>query len=186
MLLSTSDFTVRPYRILNLEESKDFIDFARQAEKKILIDILGYPLWTDVDQGVESGESGEDILTELKDGAEYSYSDKTYKYNGLVDLLKPAVLSMWINKNNYRFTSTGYIENKPQDNTTLLDPEPFIVELWNEFVVKVGGGNSGYGYGYSYYGPLLQGTFYGYMTANKDSFPEWRFTEQKLKNRYGL
>lgn len=183
MLLSTSDFTVRPYRILNIEESKDFIDFATVAERKILIDILGYPLWMDVDQGVESGESGEDILTELKAGAEYSYSDKTYKYNGLVDLLKPAVLSMWISQNNYVLTSTGYIEKHPQDNTTLLDPEPFIVALWNEFVVKVGVCNSHYGY---HYGPFLQGTFYGYMTANKDSFPEWKFTEQKIKNRYGL
>lgn len=173
MLLSTSDFTVRPYRIINIEESRDFIDFAKAKEKDILKSILGYSLWKDIDQ-MDGGSSVDASLTALVDGGEYLYLGVQYEYHGLVDLLKPAVMSLWIEKNNFRFTSSGYVESAPQENTTLLDPQPFIVELWNEYVSKVGECYN------------QKGTLYGFMKANEEDYPDWEFTLPTLKNRFGL
>lgn len=170
MLLSTSDFLTRPYRILNIEESKDFVDFVKTSERELLTDILGYSLWKELDETASPGAA----LIALRDGAEYEYVGKPYKYNGLVDLLKPAVMSLWIPKNNYKFTNVGYVESSPQENSSLVDPEQFRVQLWNEFVEKVG---------------LClnqKNSFYGFMKANESNYPEWDFTEQKAENRFGL
>lgn len=174
MLLSTSDFTVRPYRILNIEEARDFVDFVKAKEKEILKSILGYSLWKDIDQmGEES--SVDESLSALVDGGEYTYLGVLYEYQGLIDLLKPAIMSLWIEQNNFKFVSAGIIETAPQENSTLLDPYPFVAKYWNEYVSKVGDSFNQKG-----------GTLYGFMKANEDDYPDWECTPPEPINRFGL
>jgi hypothetical protein len=74
------------------------------------------------------------------------------------------------------FTASGYKRSVPsQENFQIIDdPEPFVVTAWNDYVSKVGGCYN------------QENTFYGFMTANKDDYPDWRFTIPQYKNRFGL
>lgn len=174
MFLSSSDFINRPYRVINQEESRDFQAFIEKQEVKLLIDLLGYSLWAEMEEDLKSSNPSE-IFTALKNGAEYTFNGKTYKYNGLVDLLIPAVFSRWIDQNNYKLTAAGFVQTSPsQENLTVVDPEPFIVAAWNDYVSKVGECYN------------QKNTLYGFMKANEDEFPNWEFTLPTLKNRYGL
>jgi hypothetical protein len=173
MLLKTAHFTVRPYRISNIESVPDFISFAEKAEREILTSILGYSLWTDV---VAANPSA--TLLKLRDGAEYEYKGVTFKYCGLVDLLKPSVLSQWIELNNYILSDMGYVEKQPGQNNTLIDPQANIASLWNDYVRKVGDC-----YAQSHKG---EGTLYGFMKANEGDYPDWEFHLPEKKNRFGM
>lgn len=174
MLLSTSHFTVRPYRIQNLESAPDFISFIGVKEREILTSILGYSLWS----AVTASGSISNALQRLRDGAEYEYRGITFKYNGLVDLLKPVAISLWIEQNNYIFSDMGYVEKAPQQQNTLVDPQAHIATLWNEFVVKVGDCYTQENKG--------EGTLYGFMKANESDYPNWEFNLPEKKNRFGL
>jgi hypothetical protein len=174
MLLKTSHFTIRPYRIQNLESAPDFIAFIEKVERKILTSILGYSLWTEVTAIGTLSET----MTKLRDGAEYEYNDVTYKYYGLVDLLKPAAMSNWIEQNNYIFSDMGYVEKTPQQQNTLIDPQAHIATLWNEYVEKVG-----YCYAHQHKG---EGTLYGFMKSNESDYPNWEFNIPERKNRFGM
>lgn len=174
MLLKTSHFTVRPYRVNHVESNPDFISFLETAEKEILIAILGYQLWADV----TANGSLSAVLTNLRDGAEYEYNDVTYKYDGLVDLLKPAALSMWVEVKNWTLTESGYVEKSPQENNTVIDPAGHVVTLWNMYVAKVGDC-------YAHQNKGL-GTLYGFMMANREDYTAWEFQLPEKKNRFGL
>lgn len=176
MILDLTDFLDREYKIPNQNESRDLEAFIEKHEKEILKELLGYELFAELEAALESSAELEDRWVDLRDGAEYTYNDKTYKWLGLVDLLKPAVYSRWINVGTYKFTNVGFVQNNAQQQSaTLEDMEPFIVRAWNEFVLKVG-----YNYEQRF------GTLYGFMKANEADYDGWCFTEQKFKNRHSL
>src|SRR5690606_35668152 len=102
-------------------------------------------------------------------------NNTTYKYNGLKDLLVPAVFSRWVDQNNYRLTAAGFVQTAPaQENLTVVDPEPFIVSAWNDFVTQAGECYN------------QRNTLYGFLKANENDYPDLDFTPPTLKNRYGL
>lgn len=174
-LITPDLFINRPYKVPNREESQDFADFIEKEEEKLLINLLGYPLYKEFSEEL-SGSNVSDAFTRLRDGAEYTFYGVTCKYNGLKDLLIPAIYSRWINHVHYVFTASGYMRSQPaQENFQVLeDPELFIVAAWNDYVCKVGERYN------------QKNTFYGFMMANKDDYPDWQFTMPCLKNRFGL
>ncbi len=94
-VIAVEDFNDRPYKVPNQKESVEFKDFIEKAEEDLLINLLGYSLYKEFIAGLATGP----VLqkwTDLKDGAEYTYSEKLYKYNGLIDFLKPAIYSLWM------------------------------------------------------------------------------------------
>lgn len=180
MIIDVTDFLERPYKIPNQDESKDFNSFLSSAEEDILISLLGYELYAAFLEGLDSSGDIAEIWTALRDGAEYEFVGKTYKYNGLKDLLKPELYSFWMTAGQYKFTNTGWLVNRPalgRDGgqvSDTIDADEFRIQYHNEFVRKVGiNGN-------------LANTFYGFMVANEENYENWEFTQPLLTNRYSL
>lgn len=177
--LQPSDFDNRPYRIPNQQESTDLEAFIQQAEKDLLICLLGYALYTEFSANVDTS-GAESRWVNLRDGAEYVYDNKTYKYNGIVLMLKPAVYSLWIDPGTYKFTNVGYVQNNaPKESRTMgEEQEPFRVNAWNNYIKQ------------AYDNGNRKNTWYGYMKANESDYPTWEFDKQaecvEYQNRFSL
>lgn len=182
MILDTSDFDDRPYKIPNQEESRDFIEFIEKSEKKILTDLFGYEFYSELTEMIETSGELPQIWKDLIDGAEYQSGTKTYEWEGLAYMLTPAVYSMWIDKNAYKFTNIGHVNNNAPQQATTIDNEPFVVEAWNEFCARTG----------HYCGPNRRFTwnsynnFWGFYQANKSDYPDLCYNPPELKNRFGF
>jgi len=175
MILSLTDFIDREYKIPNQSESADLLGFIEQKEDELLIDLLGVDLYNEIMDGLEDSAPEQKFL-DLLNGSEYTFNGVTYKWRGLVDLLQPAIYSMWINVGSFKFTNIGWVQNSPQENSTAIDfTEQFTVAYWNKYCEKVGLRQS------------QKNSFYGYMKTVEDDFDsEWIFTLPKTQNRFGL
>lgn len=180
MILDPSDFDDRPYRIPNQQESKDFPEFVEAAEEEILVQLLGYEFYKELSDALNTSNPDQ-IYIDFRDGAEYESGGKTYKYSGLVDLLKPAVFSLWTDQNAYKFTNIGHIVNSPPQQATVIDNEPFAVGSWNAYV-KLAGGYCGY----SRSTWNRKDNLYGFYLANKSDYPTIVWKSPELRNRLGF
>lgn len=177
MIIDPKDFIKRVYKIPNQQESRDLVNFLEACEREEAIRILGSTLWELFDESVNS--STEDpIYQAIMNGADYTVNGKTYHYDGWVDLLQPAIYSMWIPTTTDKMTNIGFVSNNtPKEAKVLEDPELFSMDYWNKYVAKVGYTHCGYNY---------KGTFYGFMKANSENYPDWRFNCPKPRNRWGF
>lgn len=182
IVIDRSDFNNRPYRIDNQAESRDLDDWIAERERELLIQLLGYELFAEFEEGIGSSAPSE-FFTNLKNGATYTYGGGTYRYNGLVDVLRPAIYSMWLDQQTYKFTSVGYVENTPSTSSTRIDNEPFRVQAWNDYVRKVG--SDEYSCKYNRMGTLL-----GFLYANTEEFDDSQWINSRYlptyQNRYSL
>lgn len=179
MILTPSDFDARPYKVPNQAESGDFGSFIDAQERELARGLLGVELAELFFQAVETSGAVEQRFEDLRDGGTYTYQGKTYLYAGWVDLIRPAVYSLWQPQGTWKFTNIGWVENNaPQQSKLIEDQYPFHVVYWNEFCRKVGVSPS-----QKY---LYVNSFYGWMTANQEDFPEWVFTAPEFKNRLDI
>lgn len=179
MIIDTTDFVNRPCKVPNQEESRDFISFLETQEEEYGKMLLGYPLWEEFKAGLVTSGTIEQRWLDLKNGAEYEYSSKVYKYTGWVDMIKRAIMHDWVPLTTWKLTNIGFVENNaPQQSKLIDDPYPLMVEHWNEFVKKVGG-NHNFAYN-------CKESFYGFMKANESDYDGWRFTCPHFKNRHDL
>lgn len=177
MIIDPKDFIKRPYKIPNQQESRDLVDFLEIAEIDIARGILGNTLWELFNESVNSS-TDDPIYQALLLGADYTVNGKTYHYDGWVALIQPAIYSMWIPTTTDKMTNIGFItNNSPKEAKVLEDPEIFAMEYWNKFVTNVGYTSCGYNY---------KGTFYGFMKANTEDYPDWMFRCPKPRNRWGF
>lgn len=174
MLLSTTDFEDRPYKVPNQEESADFEAFIEQAEKDVLIELLGYEFYTLMIDEYETSGAIDPIYEDLVEGAEYDYDGITYKWNGMIHLLQPIVYAKWMDAGSYKFTNIGWIQNSAQQNSVSLDSEQFKAQYLNEFAKKAGINRDMYN------------TLYGFMEVNSDDYPLAVWTDPKTFNRFGV
>jgi len=77
MFVDSTDFTDIPYKIPNQEETRAFVDWIEAEETKILKEVLGLPLYNAFIEGLDTSGSIEQKWLDLRDGAEYDYSDST-------------------------------------------------------------------------------------------------------------
>lgn len=186
MIIAVSDFVNRPYKLPNEPESPDFEDFIEAVEEEIAIKyLLGVELWEAFNDEVNSSGSGvpSDFFAKLRDGSTYTYSGILYKYNGWVDLIRPALYSNWQPEGTYKFTNVGWTRNKansaPQgynQSELIEDQYQFHVKHWNDFASKVGcNGRNCYN---------RKNTFYGFMKSEEGNFDDWVFSCPAFKNRY--
>lgn len=179
MIIDPTDFVDRPYKVPNQEESRDFIAFLESKEDELARMILGHELWEEFDDAVNESGAIDAIYEALRDGGTYEYNGVTYRYAGWVDMVRPGIFAEWLPNIPYKLTNVGYIENNAPDKSTLLENQfEFQVIHWNEFVKKVG---KAVGYSYN-----CIDSFYGFMKANEDDYPDWVFTCPRYKNRYDL
>ena len=177
MIVDVSDFTDRPYKVPNQEESRDFEAFMTAKEEELLRGILGNELYDLLADALEASGDPTDPYYDLVNGADYIRSDEQYHYKGLKDLLIPAIYSEWLPLGVHKHTNIGHVvNNAPQQSNLIIDQYPFQIESWNRFVAKVGIlSNCRYNY---------MNTFYGYIKTNESDFPTWRFTAPAFKNRF--
>lgn len=179
MIIDPTDFVDRPYKVPNQEESRDFIAFLESKEEELGRLILGHELWEEFTDALQDSGALDAIYEALRDGATYTYNNKTYRYAGWVDMVRPGIFAEWLQNMPYKLTNVGYIENNAPDKSKLLEDQySFQVAHWNEFVRKVGGSR--------HYRYNCRDSFYGFMRANEDDYPTWEFTCPAYKNRYDL
>jgi hypothetical protein len=165
MILEGSDFLNRPYRIPNQFESKDFSSWLQGEERTICNSILGVELTSELFEALNSS-SMETRFDNLING--------NGLFLGLKNVLKPSVYYSWLDVDKFKLTATGIITNdKPANSTAVPNNFEFQVKAWNEFVKLVG-----------HVGCKDNSTMWYYMNSNKVDFPTWKFTPQKLKNRF--
>lgn len=179
MIIDPTDFVDRPYKVPNQEESRDFIAFLEAKEDELGRMILGHELWEEFADALADSGTLDPIYEALRDGAHYDYNNKTHRYAGWVDMVRPGIFSEWLANMPYKLTNVGYIQNDAPDKSSLLDDQfSFQVAHWNEFVRKVGGSRL---YRYNCVDSL-----YGFLKANEDDYPSLNFTCPAYKNRYDL
>jgi len=128
---------------------------------------------------INSSGALEERFEKLMDGATYVYNNVTLEYKGWVDMIRPAIYSLWQLQGTWKFTNIGWVENNaPQQSKLIDDQYQFHVHYWNEYCRKVGVSP-----GNCY---LSINSFYGFMRANKADYPEWVFTAPELKNRFDI
>lgn len=187
MIIDSTNFVDRPYKVPNQEESRDFVSFIEDVEERLAMGtlmgetmkLLGVDLWNEFTAGLETSGTIEQRWLDLRDGADYQYNNKTYRYNGWVDMVRPAIFSQWIPATTDKITNIGFVRNSaPQQSKLTEDNYPFIVLHWNDFVRKVGY-ESEHCYNY-------KNSFYGFMKANAENYSSWDFKCPRFKNRHDL
>lgn len=127
---------------------------------------------------------------ELKNGAEYDYAGKTWKWNGLAKLLTPFIASRWIRDNVDSFTGNGVVVPS-NENSTLISPALRICRAHNDYAEKCGVARGGSGLYYRdqsfrYECLLYHDTLYGFLTANRAVYEVdgivWYFESPELMN----
>lgn len=179
MIIDVTDFTERPFKVPNQEESRDFKSFIEEKEEELGRMILGDELWEYFSLALNSSGPLDEIYEDLRDGTSYEYNSKQYNYKGWVDMIRPGIFSEWMPQSTYKFTNVGFVTNDtPAQSTLIEDQYAFQVDYWNKFVSKVG---YQYPYGYN-----CKNSFYGFMKANTAIYPSWVFKCPRYKNRYDL
>lgn len=187
MIIDPTDFNDRPYKVPNQPESRDFKAFIEYVEERLAmgtlpdetVRLLGVELWEAFSAGLATSGTIEARWLALRDGGNYTYSSKTYRYGGWVDMIRPAIFSRWIPMTTDKLTNIGFIKNNaPQQSKLTEDYYPSMVQYWNEMVKKVGFQTHNC---YNY-----ENSFYGFMKANADDYPEWSFVSPHLKNRHDI
>lgn len=181
MIIDVTDFTDRPYKVPNQEESRDFASFVASEEQNIAEKyLLGVDMWNEFNSAIE-GSGDITFWQKLRDGASYEYNNKTYRYKGWADLMRPAIWAGWAPLGAFKFTNVGMVTNNaPQQSKLADDQYPYIVQAWNDFCSKVGIVPA---CGYNY-----KNSFYGFMKANEtefsSEFENWVFCPPQFKNRH--
>jgi len=176
LTVDLTDFEDRPYRIPNQTESKDLAAFLETKEGEVLLELLGYNL----KKAFLAGLAADPVLskwTDLKNGAEYTYGDRTCKYAGLNGLMVPRLYALWLSETRDKFTDIGTVFNTSEQNER-VSPSRRIVEAYNIYARLVG----------DYYNQA--NTLYGFLVANDGTYTEWDvtqdFTNPGRLNEFGL
>jgi hypothetical protein len=172
-LTKLEHFTVRPYRMNNTQEQKDFPDFLKAEEPVILRKLLGYDLYTEFAEAIDAS-SGEAKWANLRDGASYSYCGKNYRYTGIVAMIVPYLYAKWLKYTFDFHGSSGVSISTPGTNSKIINPSPRIAAAWSEFSALCGNCNN------------QKGTLYGFLNANTATYPDWEFEDPGRVNRFNL
>lgn len=124
---------------------------------------------------------------ELKNGAEYEYTSKTWKWIGMAKLLTPFVYSRWVRDNVDSFSGNGVVVPN-NENSQLISPIHRISRAHNDYAEKVGvlrGFAGAYlrgSYRWDQYFSY-EDTLMGFLTAKGEGVYEgWTFESPGLMN----
>lgn len=169
-ILTTSHFAKGEYEVPNQEEKAGFPDFIIDNETRILKDLLGIACYNAFIAGLGAATQR---WVDLKNGGEYDYNEITYKFEGMVDLLKPIVYSRWIHKTAQKFTSAGVVSPTPS-NSKMESPGRMIGKYNAEYFCKLGDECH------------QENTLYGFLYANRDTYPEWDSSQWCPRGRVNI
>lgn len=124
---------------------------------------------------------------ELKNGAEYEYVSKTWKWIGMAKLLTPFVYSRWVKDNVDSFSGNGVVVPN-NENSQIISPIHRISRAHNDYAEKVGvirGFASAYQLGSYRWNQCFsyEDTLVGFLTAKGEGvYDGWTFESPGLMN----
>jgi hypothetical protein len=91
-------------------------------------------------EGTDWTKLTDDRWLKLKNGADYLYYGKTYKWCGMVKALRPYIYSQYVSDTFYSNTGLG-IAISNAENSNIVNPTDIICKSWNDFASRVGNCN---------------------------------------------
>ena len=168
-----------------------------QYEKEILIQLLGYKLYTLLIADLVNGIPQTDIYVDLVNGAEFDLEFEgntiTLKWEGLKNtalqsLIAYYVFFKYVERDVSRYYGTGMSIAKPQEGWERVSPIYKLCDVW-ERMRKL----------YGKIPPEQKGvpvsllsvynndpSAYNFLYTNKDDYPDWIFTPQWNINPFGI
>lgn len=172
MFLTANNFTLVPYDLPASTMPNSFQAYVDEKEKEALIKVLGRELYLEFVEGLEE-DYPDDKWIDLRDGADYLYCEKQYHWYGVRDMLKPYVVSNY-DRDFYDNRSKNGLVMAKVENSKNISPALRISREWVNFYKHVGNDCE------------QQDNLYGFLTANKDVYPSWRFCDPGKMNSFGL
>jgi hypothetical protein len=185
MFVTDDDFNSFPYNIPQSEDAATVLsELISNAEPEILRKVLGSVTYNEFIVGVFVDPNAEELVMkedvdidqkwlDLRDGANYSYKGKNYRYDGIKNILKPYIVQEWISDNAENVTLIG-VSQPQSENATVVSPGRLISKYYNKFSRLVGNCEQ------------FCDTLWGFIKANEDNYPDWLFTDPQRKNTMGL
>lgn len=114
----------------------------------------------------------------LKNGAEYEYQDKTWKWEGVLDLLIPYVYSAYVRDNADSFTGNGMVV-AANENSEFVTNAVRVTNSFNDFASKVGVVDD--------YCVSHRDSLYGFLySAEEGTYEDWTFKNPGLLNTFNF
>ncbi len=171
-MIKVSNFSDRPYRILNPGDSPDLQAFIDQAEADYLKKLAGIEFYNALVAGLAT-DPVPAKWTALKVGADYTYQSKLYRFEGLVKMLVPLIYSLWLTEGRDKVTTSGPIITNA-DKSDHLSPAWRITKDFNTFARMAGGRYA------------QRNTMYGFLLNSEDDYGTLVWCEPKPINEFGL
>lgn len=181
MFLAESDFNSLPYNIPTSEDRPNALsDTIEFYEEEALKKVLGSATYNQFITGVfvdpeasplvmKDDEDIEQKWLDLRDGAEYTYREKTYRYDGVVNFLKPYVFQAVVTDDAQLLTGIGAVQ-VDTENGSVISPGRQIMKPYRKFAQAVGGCG------------IYKNTLWGFLSAKSLDYPDWTFEEPGSKN----
>ena len=157
LFIAKTDFVNVPYKIPNQNEETSLDAYLESKERQLLYDLLGYEFAQALIDVFEGSGTPDQKWIDLRDGAEYTYNNKTYKWFGLNNLLIPAVYAEWLGDTFDKATNIGIGLNQ-KENFTVISPATRIGRAWNIYSETCGSHSWQYN------------SLFGYLEANSADF----------------
>lgn len=151
--VSITDFDIAPYAIPNLGESQEQFDlYVADQQEDVLRQLLGNALYDAFKDGLDvdtdSDDSGTPLVDEseddveqrwlyLKNGATYTYNERTCKWYGMKKALIPLIYAKWIRDNADSLSDFGVVTANIE-NSEEVSPAARISRAYNKFGDLVG------------------------------------------------
>jgi len=166
-------------------------------EKEVLIDLLGYALYTDLQAAIALPYTTGDKWDKLINGDEFSFTLNgetiSVKWEGLLGFQKKSLIAYYVyflhrrKRASYMSGSKTEVE-ADAENSVNVQLHDKLTYIWNEFVKLYGDECvEGQRANTSYYHNSVEPSAYNYLLAKRADFPTWVFTGQGGEiNRFGI
>lgn len=166
MFLTPSLF-IGPYNIPNKPDAPNSLqDFINFCEKDVLDKLLGSVLYREFVEALFVDPDANPLVPipevdidqkwkDLRDGAEYTHSEKPYRWSGIETALVPYVFQQWESDHYKRLASTGRSRSR-KENADVVDPSDNITQAYGDFVRYIGKVHNHFN------------TLWGFLKANKE------------------
>ena len=189
-----------PNVIANVTEIAQAID---QYEKELLIDLLGYKLYSLLQADLSNGVPVTQKYVDLVNGAEFSHSFRgeniTLKWEGLKNTALQSPIAYYVfckygERDTTRLYGTGVSMATTEKGWERVSPENKLINAWERMRVLYGKLPPEYKGCYS---EPIKGesaphslntdpSAYNFLLANVDDYPDWYFTPKWNINRFGI
>jgi hypothetical protein len=159
-----------------------YLTYIERYEKEILIKLFGYEIYKLI-AAYDPASPGdtEQRIRDIIEGKEFTVSNYTYKWNGLVNTSKVSIIAYYVYYYIIRdqvsnSSTTGQVENQ-KENGVVVSPKFKMSNAWDKMQRLIGECFRGeyyadvnYFFDEEYYNSL-----YFFMSDNYNTYPEWRY-----------